>query len=1071
MKPNRIVSFLHDLELVWLAVFVVPAALGQARFTSIAPQTNGWVRLRGQAESNRVFALQASVDLRRWEPIALLDSRVLNPNTWNTEFASPAFDYLDPAAASLPQRFYRYSSSTPDDTNDWKNQIWFRDDILAASESSSDGEPIRWVKFAILLGHPTRVFYQDSQKYLLHHDFARVRLAPFLGMERAAFDRVSLYRTNQQALLGTVLFAPGEGTREYGIQFAGRDPYPRELVARVFELVRSTVVAPPGTASFYFPAYEQGEVAALDEAFLASFGIQLGSPNRWLLGDQVYAAGWALGRLRFITAQQIQAAYADGRLSPRDILVTDGVPAEVPFVAGIVTTAPATPNSHVAILAGGYGIPFAYIASTATKTRLGQLDGAEVVLQAGLLSGTPLITLIKTEGLLETEMRNQLLALKQPATPNLQSKAHYGNYSAPTDQLGLNEIRFFGGKAAQYGILRRTVPDDCVEAVAFSFDLWDDFMDQLLPSGKSLKTEISTRLSGLTYPPDMPSVQARLAEIRTLITKTAQFTPAQKEAITNALARFDPNKNIRFRSSSNAEDSAAFSAAGLYDSFSGCLADDLDSDTTGPSHADSTEPNERGVFRAMQKVYASFYNDNAFLERLRHGIDESQVGMALLVHYSTPDDQELANGVATVSVRDFGFGQTERVAKLVTQAGAVSVANPAGNAQPEIVECMGGGGLSFIQSSSLVPLGSQVMTWENDYTTLGQKLFQVYQAYQALLTNGAARLALDLEYKKVKPGQLIIKQVRPLPMPNTNATQRYLLNEPTRYWVFQREGSDVMANHHLKGFLSLESSNLVLSSNNLTRCLYTQAQLEWRDETNTQVLSGTISTWPGAAHSLTYDARKGWIMDDRWNLATGNQQRQFQLTTILPPATAAAAPFVPQADLRKWLNVTYANPVPTVNWQEQGTNTTFEEVQLVACPSLDNLQEGPAEIFTNRTGIEFRVAFLSPADGSGAMLGVDPNVWGSYPAFYSPWMHSQITGITAEPLDLHGYYSQSAAAGHKYRYAWYIFEPRLEVGLSQKQLGELSAANIQLIYVAREVWSGGKASVLILGLNGQWRNL
>src|SRR5690606_15087424 len=108
---------------------------------------------------------------------------------------------------------------------------------------------------------------------------------------------------------------------------------------------------------------------------------------------------------------------------------------------------------------------------------------------------------------------------------------------------------------------------------------------------------------------------------------------------------------------------------------SGCLADDVDSDTQGPSICEPEESNERGVFRAIRKVYASFYNDNAFLERLRHGVNESDVGMAILVHYSSPDPTEMANGVATVSFTK----QSEEhyiTADMVTQKGAVSVTNP-----------------------------------------------------------------------------------------------------------------------------------------------------------------------------------------------------------------------------------------------------------------------------------------------------------------------------------------------------------------------------------------------------------
>jgi len=91
---------------------------------------------------------------------------------------------------------------------------------------------------------------------------------------------------------------------------------------------------------------------------------------------------------------------------------------------------------------------------------------------------------------------------------------------------------------------------------------------------------------------------------------------------TNERPRPPADKKIRFRSSTNVEDAGNFSGAGLYDSFSGCLADDLDEDNLGPSICDPRKPKERGAIRAIKKVLASFYNENAFLERLRHDIDE-----------------------------------------------------------------------------------------------------------------------------------------------------------------------------------------------------------------------------------------------------------------------------------------------------------------------------------------------------------------------------------------------------------------------------------------------------------------
>ena len=62
------------------------------------------------------------------------------------------------------------------------------------------------------------------------------------------------------------------------------------------------------------------------------------------------------------------------------------------------------------------------------------------------------------------------------------------------------------------------------------------------------------------------------------IREQAEFTPAQRSAILGALSPFSDERKIRFRSSTNVEDSTTFSGAGLYDSFSGCIRDDTDGD-------------------------------------------------------------------------------------------------------------------------------------------------------------------------------------------------------------------------------------------------------------------------------------------------------------------------------------------------------------------------------------------------------------------------------------------------------------------------------------------------------------
>lgn len=1040
-------------------------AWAQPALTALLPQTNGWMQVQGGAATNRVFVLETSTNLAHWSTLALLDPRLRNPKTGELVATNQSFAFMDTAAPELTARFYRFYTSALRDTNDWKNQVFFPHDAFA---SQADHEPaIRWLKFSILCQEPHRVHYQDSDKYVLHYDFASARLDAFRGISRAEFDRVSLFTTNQQVLLGTVLFAPEAA--EYGIQLAGQDPFPPQLVRRVFEQVRTTIVAPPNTTPFYFPSYEQAQAAALDQAFFAGHGIRISSVLRWLRGDQVYAAGWVLGRVRIIAAPDIQAAYLAGRLLPHDILVTDGVPAEVPFVSGILTLTPATPSSHAAILAGAYGVPFAYVADPALQAQLRQWDAQEVVLQCWTQDGFARVQVTPAQDALDPALRTELLALKDMPATRIVPKARFGQFSASVESLTPDDIRYFGGKAANFGLLRRVIPSQSPRALAFSFDLWDAFMDQTVPSGVSLRSEISRRLSRFRYPPDMPSLTAELRYLRDIIKKDARFDQAQRTEIARALAAFDPDENIRFRSSSNAEDAETFTAAGLYDSYSGCLADDLDGDESGPCLCDPVEPQERGVFRAIQKVYASFYNDNAFLERLRRGIDESQVAMGLLVHKSSPDEFELANGVATVSRDASSFGPPERRALLVTQAGAVSVANPEGNARPETVEATEFA-VTLREPSSLLPLGSHVLQWPSEYETLRQLLFNVYDAYRP--PTGAVSAAdgplLDFEYKKVAPGALLVKQVRPLPRARVH-TNQYLLREPVTYWVYQSESSDVLANHRLKCWLSLRNRSVRLDPGSLSECLYTEARFQFRTGTHLETLSGPLRSWPDFAHSFTNDPRRGWLTSDAWTAGRGPEERRFEIISVIPEG--ARSLFVPQAEIRKWLAVRYATPVPMLASSEGRNATSGEQVQLIAAPEPGTLQPGEPDIFSATNGWRFEVSFLTSTNASGPPLGIDKNFWGTYPAALSPWMHTRITGLTSTPIELRGYWSQSARAGHKHRYAWHVFEPAMEEGLPATQLAELRGANIQLIHIERETWPGGEVTVSLLGWDGQFRRL
>ena len=540
-------------------------------------ETNGWPRLAIIEPTNQLYTLQVSKTLTNWSEIAVLHGREFDTN--------PAvLSFIDAAARPSDQtRFYRVRSAPISFEDDWRNQIFFPNDHYL-SESLSFGLPeTRWIKFAILTNEPTRVYYQNSWKYKFHYNFASARLPGFKGLSPTQFDEVSLHTNSQRVVLGTVLFSPFPEEREAAVQFVGYDPYTAEQIARWFEIVRSTIQPLNELSLFYMPTYEQAAVAEQNRAFFSARGIQIGSLTEWDTGANAYSTGWAIGRLRFIPASQIEEAYSSGGLKPTDILLTDAIPAELPYVAGILTLAPSTPNSHVAILARSYGVPFVYLAEPDLRAQAQAYTNREIALTA--FPGYPQVT-IRLLDLTDTDpaVKEELVQAKEPEPLNITPKARFGAFTAPTENLVPSDIRFFGGKAANFGFLRRQIPTSSPPAIAISFDLWDEFMAQTNATGKALREQITERLTKYSYPPNITALADELETVRDLIEDTTAFTTEQQQQIAAALlAKFDPQTRIRFRSSTNVEDAENFTGAGLYDSYSGCLADDQDGDRP-PKH-------------------------------------------------------------------------------------------------------------------------------------------------------------------------------------------------------------------------------------------------------------------------------------------------------------------------------------------------------------------------------------------------------------------------------------------------------------------------------------------------------
>ncbi|MFT6862180.1 MAG: hypothetical protein ACJAVK_000736 [Akkermansiaceae bacterium] len=1017
------------------------------------------LEIKGDPIPDSNLLLQFSPDAQTWFPIAgsqslpwqFLDTDSLDRNRGLYRFTQ------NPLVPISSHSSWRNTVSLPDDP--------FRSDPVLTGFGQTE---IRWIKFSILLDNAPTVYFQDGSEYQFHYNFANRRLDPFSGISPKDFNAASLYPPEQEVVLGALLFAPAH--QEFAVEFVGQNAYPLAMLRYLYQLVDNVVERPHDWSGLYFPTFEQAESARENADYFQRNNIALGSIARWQNSDACYSSGWALGRLVFVPGAEIDEAFLNGTLLSTDILITDGVPAEIPYLAGLITTTPGTPNSHVALLTRSYGVPFVFLSGQADVDAALALDGQDVILRgASQYSGECHVDVFEAKDTSLT-YHSAILDLKSTPPLELTPREDARALTMEVASAELSDIRYIGGKSANFGLLRRTIPLSSPPALAFTFDLWESYLAKSI-NGTSLENLITTRLAPYTYPPNIAALDADLKAIRDLMKDDADFSAIEKSAIISALqtSGFDPLKKLRFRSSTNVEDSDQFIGAGLYDSYSGCLQDDLDDDNEGPSHCDPSKENERGVFRAIRKVYASFYNLNAYLERLRRGLDEDQVGMAILVHHSFPDDTEVANGVITGSFQSAGKS-SYLFSEIVTQLGANSVTNPSGNSIPELIESNCSKSISgtncsnFLQQrSSLLPFGQfSLMTWQDDYRDLNLLALNVAQAYE--IASGIARFNLEFEFKKLTDGTLIIKQVRKLPEPEASGTKDpALVNRPVTFEVFQGEAVDLFSNHNLKLRLDAETTSRFLASSDTTSFL-TKSDWLHHNEGTIQQKSGNVPTWNRADFAIRDFFGHNFAVDSWLETDFKGGRTELELRFKMPtPSTLTFQPVRILSDFRTEFHATFTTPQTTRTFSDGFTTTTSQVVILT--PSVTDQPLPPGSTLETRhhnfrSGTQVEVNFYWPPSPGGLTAG--------YTAPLQKWDVTTIRGLTTTPIELRGYFSQTYRPGHHNFTEEFLFEPRLEEGLSPVTLTELEALNIKQFYLE----FGGSVPVFkAIGFANRVRNL
>ena len=576
---------------------------------------------------------------------------------------------------------------------------------------------LKFILFGMDTNSP-RIYFINTKMNQSHIDFLRAA-----GLDLSLSGLLS-----GDIFYNSWLVAPDGSPGVYRYLFKYSQPF--SLAARTYTVLAASMPLLKDNLAFHIPRYVLPQVQPELPLYRASrinlvFDEDIGSDKDFL----VLNPGEGYGRLQVLDP--------DDRPHPRDVVLYEVLPNELPRVAGIISTVPQTPLSHVNLRAVQDGIPNAYIRDV--------LDDPDT---------TPLIG-----GFVRYEVTEEGWELSA-ATPE-EVEAHYESSRpthtqtperdlsvtgiTPLSQIGFEDWKAVGVKAANLAVLRTlgfpegTVPD----GFAIPFYFYDEFM-----KAHGFYDDVKEMLADEDFQTDFEDQDDRLDDLRDDI-KDAETPQWIIDALTAMHATFPEGTSLRYRSSTNNEDLPGFNGAGLYDSKT--------------QHPEETE--EDGISKSLKQVFAGLWTFRAFTERAFHRIDPLAAAMGVLVHPNYSD--ELANGVAVSfdPIRDQDGDYYVNV-----QLGEDLVTNPEAHSVPEQLLLYRFGGYSILGTSNLVEPGELLMS-DAQLTQLRGHLEVIHDQFKGLYNPAAGDpFAMEIEFKITSDDVLAIKQARPWVFDTTTET-------------------------------------------------------------------------------------------------------------------------------------------------------------------------------------------------------------------------------------------------------------------------------------------------------------
>jgi hypothetical protein len=605
--------------------------------------------------------------------------------------------------------------------------------------------------------------FMNASEHELHREFL-LQVFPqlFAGLTTKDYLELLFDPTRREYYAGAVTsYRTPKAQIELGFTLAG-DPSTTgsttcDDVRRVREVLRARL---PACELYAVPSDRE------QQGFFPDCGVPVIDPAQ--VEYEVYHPAAAFGRVRRLHASELQPAVEAATIGFQDILILENAPSDIEtVVSGIVSGERQAPLSHLAVRSASRGTPNCYL-----QDAYGYLESWQ-------------------DQLVRLECAPEGLQVR--AATSDEARAYWDRLKpAPVaiadpdrdfvDLISLDEIAVetsderaqgmarFGAKGRNLAWLRQELdpkltPRGFVVPVAhylrfIETNQWSvDLGDGMAPH--SFAETLSTWQADPSFQSDAALRREKLLALQDAF-KAADCDAELVDRVGQVMVQSfgDAKSGARFRSSSNAEDGAYFNGAGLYDSFTGCYADDTDTDETGPSACDPSESNERGVCRALRKVWASLFNPKAYDERAFYGIDASRVAMAVLVNERSGTED--ANMVA-FSSNPLSRGDARYLVNA--QVGELPVVSPQPGMWPEqdLLSLEDGKVVKIERAlgSSQLPDDEHVVS-DEQLSELGGYLSQIAAAYPFDIEAPKGHtLLLDTEWKLMPDGTLRVKQVRP----------------------------------------------------------------------------------------------------------------------------------------------------------------------------------------------------------------------------------------------------------------------------------------------------------------------